>query len=53
MVIDYGKSTNERLGLIERRLAAIEKHVGMNGSRFLDTEPAPATEPENPKPEEA
>ena len=50
LAVSYGKSANERLGRIEQRLLAIERHVGLNGTRLADTEPAPATEPENERP---
>ena len=52
MAVEYGKQANERLGWIELRLQRIERHVGLNGIRELDTEPAPATEPENRRPGE-
>lgn len=52
IAIKQGRRANVRLTDIENRLAAIERHVGMNGTRFADTEPAPSTQPENPLPEE-
>ncbi|GMV18569.1 MAG: hypothetical protein AMXMBFR56_67930 [Polyangiaceae bacterium] len=52
LAVEYGREANERLGVIERRLEALERHVGMNGKRDRDTVPAPVTEPENERPGE-
>mgnify|MGYP001609533276 FL=1 len=53
LAVEYGQSANERLGRLEQRFARIERHLGLNGSgREGDTEPAPATEPENARPGE-
>lgn len=51
LVVEYSKRANERLSAVEHRLSLIERHVGLNG-RLPDTEPAPATEPENASPGE-
>lgn len=52
LAVEYGREANERLGVIERRLEALERHVGMNGRRDRDTVPAPSTQPENERPGE-
>lgn len=52
LAVEYGREANERLGVIERRLTVIEHHMKLNGEQPTDTEPAPATQPENARPGE-
>lgn len=51
ILVEHGRTSNERLHSIEKRLTFVERHVGMNG-RGGDTEP-PETQPDNERPEDA
>jgi hypothetical protein len=53
LAVSIGQSNGARLTAIEQRLSLIERHIGLNGRAPLaDTEPAPATQPDLPVPEE-
>lgn len=52
ILVEHGRTVNERLLSFEHRLTTIERQVGLNGTRQADTEPAPETVPENERPEE-